>query len=221
MMQRIPEPELMNDSDQARAYAQADFDEPNSRFVDTFASLFGAPDGCLLDLGCGPGDIMLRFARRFPALTLHGVDGSDAMLALAHEATSDAGLADRLQYLRGRIPDAALPRDCYDGVISNSLLHHLHDPAGLWHTIRRYAAPGAPILVMDLTRPPSVAAATDIVDTYAGGEPEVLRHDFHCSLLAAFTPGEVRRQLREAGLEMLEVQAEGDRHMLISGRMPE
>jgi hypothetical protein len=52
--------------------------------------------------------------------------------------------------------------------------------------------PGAPVLVMDLMRPASPAAAEALVEQYAAGEPEVLRRDFYNSLLAAFEPGEVR-----------------------------
>ena len=60
-MQRITEPELMDEAEQARAYAMADFAEPNERFVGYFETEF--PDlktGSVLDLGCGPGDIVLR-----------------------------------------------------------------------------------------------------------------------------------------------------------------
>ncbi|MEO0323259.1 MAG: class I SAM-dependent methyltransferase, partial [Myxococcota bacterium] len=32
-MKRTPEPELMDESTQAAAYAEADFDEPNAAFV--------------------------------------------------------------------------------------------------------------------------------------------------------------------------------------------
>jgi SAM-dependent methyltransferase len=64
-MQRIPEPELMDEAEQARAYAMADFAEPNARFVGYFETEF--PElltGSVLDLGCGPGDIVLRLATR-------------------------------------------------------------------------------------------------------------------------------------------------------------
>ena len=66
-MQRIPEPELMDEFDQARAYAAADFSEPNERFVELFLATFpGFDRGTILDLGCGPGDIALRLAGRLP-----------------------------------------------------------------------------------------------------------------------------------------------------------
>ena len=39
-MRRVPEPELMDDEVQARAYALADFEEPHSMFVELFAGKF-------------------------------------------------------------------------------------------------------------------------------------------------------------------------------------
>ncbi|MCP4716998.1 MAG: class I SAM-dependent methyltransferase, partial [Deltaproteobacteria bacterium] len=67
-MQRIAEPELMLDKEQARAYAEADFDEPHSMFIDLFRERFREREceGYVLDLGCGPGDITFRFARAYP-----------------------------------------------------------------------------------------------------------------------------------------------------------
>ena len=35
-MERIPEPDLMSEQEQARAYAEADFSEPHENFVDLF-----------------------------------------------------------------------------------------------------------------------------------------------------------------------------------------
>lgn len=83
-MNRVLEPELMTDPDQANAYAAADFATVNQSFVDRFRALF--PDfarGRMVDLGGGPADIPIRFCRALPAVTVTGVDGSEAMLAPA------------------------------------------------------------------------------------------------------------------------------------------
>jgi trans-aconitate methyltransferase len=221
-MQRIPEPELMDDAEQAMAYAQADFEEPNQRFVGYFESTF--PElrtGTVLDLGCGPGDIVVRLAARHPGLVVHGVDGSSAMLQFACERVRQTpGLSGRVQFVDGILPGATLPLPAYDAVISNSLLHHLHDPSVFWAAVRESGAPGAAVLVMDLFRPPSEEAARAIVDSYAAAEPDVLRHDFHASLCAAFEPGEIRAQLDASGLGALEVRTVSDRHVLVTGRLP-
>jgi len=221
-MERVVEPELMDDEAQARAYAEADFEEPNARFV-TLCHEFVArlPAGAaVLDLGCGPGDITLRLAAEHPGVEVHGLDGSAAMLAFGRAAlAADDALRARVQLIEGLVPDAELPRPAYEAVVSNSLLHHLHDPAGLWRMIRARGAAGAAVVVMDLMRPASEAAARALVDEYAGEEPEVLRRDFYNSLLAAFEPGEVRQQLAAAGLGHFSVEEVSDRHLVVRGRI--
>lgn len=221
-MQRIPEPELMDEAEQAAAYAQADFEEPNQRFVAYFEQEYPAlRQGTVLDLGCGPGDIVLRLAQRHAGLTVHGIDGSAAMLRFGVERLhATPALGGRVQFIEGILPGATLPLAGYDAVISNSLLHHLHDPAVFWDAVREAGAPGAAVLVMDLFRPESPAAAQAIVDQYAADEPEVLRADFLASLLAAFEPDEVRAQLRASGLGSLQVRTVSDRHLLVTGRLP-
>jgi len=221
-MERVPEPELMEDPGQAAAYAAADFRESNGLFVRLFGELAG-PDfaGCVLDLGCGPGDIPLRLARAHPRATVDGLDGSAAMLELA-EAALDAApdCAGRVAFARGRLPGARPPRARYDAVVSNSLLHHLARPAVLWDAVARHGSPGAVVLAMDLFRPADTAAADAVVARYAEGAPAILRRDFLASLRAAFTPDEVRAQLAAAGLGGLAVRLPSDRHLAVVGRLP-
>jgi len=212
----------MSDPFQARAYADADFTEPHERFVQLLRGKIGgdAGRGCALDLGCGPADVTIRFARAFSAVTVHGMDGSEVMLELGREAVGRAGLASRVELFEGRLPEALLPRDGYDGIFSNSLLHHLQHPAVMWETVRRAGAPGAWLFVMDLMRPRDKREAKELVDLYAADEPEVLRRDFYNSLLAAYREEEVARQLRSARLDQLSIEVVSDRHLIVWGRLP-
>jgi len=162
----------------------------------------------------------VRFARAYAGVVVDGIDGAEQMLALGRARIASQGLADRVQLAHGYVPGCALPRASYDAVISNSLLHHLHDPQALWSTVKRAAKRGAPVFVMDLMRPASEQAAHDLVDHYAAGEPKVLRDDFYASLLAAYTVDEVRTQLATSGLGALTVTTVTDRHFIVSGRAP-
>jgi len=51
-------------------------------------------------------------------------------------------------------------------------------------------------------------------------EAPVLKEDFYNSLLAAFEPGEIEAQLREAGLGALQIEQVSDRHLAVWGRAP-
>ncbi len=221
-MERVLEPQLMDEDEQARAYAEADFEAPHSNFIALFRALLPAcePDGFVLDLGCGPADITLRFARAFPDCIVHGVDGAAAMLRYGERRLAAAPDARRrITLVHGLLPAAPLPRERYDVVISNSLLHHLPQPQVLWQTVRRYGAPGAAVFIMDLRRPPSVEEAQRLADLYSSGEPEVLRRDFYNSLRAAFEPAEIEEQLRQAGLSRFAIHVPTDRHIVVYGQM--
>ena len=165
-MKRIPEPELMDEPAQAEAYAEADFDEAHSAIVAAFDDYFpGASlEGCILDLGCGPGDISCRFASRYPQCTVTGVDGSQAMIRLANRRRADEPEGGRLTFIEGLIPGAPIPELPYEAIISNSLLHHLHRPGVLWETISSYAVTGTRIYVADLRRPQNSDEARRMVD---------------------------------------------------------
>jgi SAM-dependent methyltransferase len=225
-MQRITEPELMDDQAQSEAYAAADFAEAHSRIVDTFGSCFPGEDvaGHVLDLGCGPGDICFRFAARYPGCSVMGVDGSRAMIRLANARKArESVTGDRVRFIEGLLPGASIPPGVsipkvpFAAVISSSLLHHLHEPQVLWETVLRVASPGTKVYVADLFRPETVAEVRRLVDEYAAGEPDILRRDFYNSLCAAFEPHEVEAQLAAAGLAGLAVDVISDRHLVVHG----
>jgi ubiquinone/menaquinone biosynthesis C-methylase UbiE len=220
-MRRVLEPELMTDEEQAQAYAQADFADVNQGFVDRFCAAF--PDltgGSLLDLGCGPADIPLRFARAIPGLTITGADGSEAMIALGRQAVKDAEQEGRVLLLCARLPGLNLRPQSFNAVVSNSLLHHLPKPAVFWQEVLRLGRPGAALLVMDLHRPDSEERAHVIVEANAADEAPVLKQDFFNSLCAAFTLYEVREQLRAARLQEFRCEMASDRHWAAWGRLP-
>lgn len=218
-MKRRLEPELMDDPEQALAYARADFAEENQGFVEKFCEYY--PDfksGHVLDVGCGPADIPIRFLRKLPDCRVTGVDASPPMIRLAEEAVQGAGLGGRIALRCLRFQSLKLDEPA-DAAISNSLLHHVPNPLQFWHELRRLVKPGSCVLVMDLLRPESPEEAQAIVDRYAEGEPDVLRRDFYNSLLAAFTEDEIAAQLAELNLSRLLIDVPDDRHWIVGGRI--
>ena len=209
----------MTDDVQCQAYASADFGVSNQAFVDIVRERIPADATEVLDLGCGPGDVMIRLARACPSLKITAVDGSPAMIELAQQAIAECGLSMSISALQGYVPGLPLPVGHFDAVLSKDFLHHLPDPMVLWHEARRLIKPGGFICVMDLRRPDFPEAAQEIVQTVAANEAEVLKTDFYNSLLAAFTPEEIREQLKAAALN-LDVTMSGDRHMMIQGYIP-
>jgi ubiquinone/menaquinone biosynthesis C-methylase UbiE len=215
-MDRILEPEIMDGEAEADAYARADFADSNQWYADHFATQYPTHLGKVVDLGCGPADVLLRIARIAQPVHIVGVDGSAAMLAFARKVVHAAQLSDRVSLHLGRLPGLSLPERHFDAVLSKDMLHHLPDPQVLWGEVHRLGRRGAAVFVMDLIRPDSPLAARQIVERVAAHEHPVLKEDFYNSLCAAFTVSEVRSQLKSAGLPLTVEQAT-ERHMLIKG----
>ena len=216
-MQRCPEPELMNAVDQVAAYAAADFSAGDDVTIDRIHSLIAErPLGnnpVVVDLGCGPGNITLLLARLLPEARVIGIDGADRMLELARQRAADQGLAieflhQDLRQIRGLKADL---------VVSNSLLHQLHDPLLLWRVTSELANRGCRVLHRDLRRPESMEELNHLQTLHLPDAPEVLLQDFRASLRAAFEPAEVAEQLRMTAMQQLSVQLEGDRYLVVSG----
>ena len=235
-MERICEPELMDDAAQAQAYAAADFAAADAAMVERMIEHFDdGSDTCglgprIVDLGCGPGNITFRLADRCRGSLVLGIDGSEPMLAIAEaRRRMDAGWRHSVRLLQVLLPAidqarTALPAgdrlgEGFSAVVSNSLLHHLHDPAVLWDAVRRLAAPGAAVYLQDLRRPPTPEAADAFTAAEMASAPEVLRRDYRHSLQAAFTKAEVAEQLERADLEGLQVQEVGPKYLEVWGRL--
>lgn len=228
MLKRTPEPELMTEAEQAKAYAEADFETAHNHFVGLMHKLLGdlPQTGVALDLGCGPGDVTVRVARSLPDWNIVGVDGSDAMLEhgatlIAQREADDGPIKDRIRLLKAYLPLDPIEGGPFSLVFSNSLLHHLIDPGVLWESVKAYAPPKTPVFVMDLMRPDSAERVEEMVDLYAKDEPEILQRDFQYSLHAAYTIDEVNTQLRSAGLSGFTTKAVSDRHLVAFGVVPE
>ena len=237
-MRRTVEPELMDDPLQVLAYAQADFRASDQALVDRLVEIFGeslgnGPGPRLVDLGCGPGNISFRLVERFPQASVLGLDGACAMIEMAERELEDRdlaqralglpGLANRLGFAQVLLGSESLPYGGFTAVVSNSLLHHLHDPQALWRHLRPLAAPGAAIYVKDLRRPATPEAALALQKMHLASAPPVLQRDYLASLHAAFEPAEVEAQLRSAGLPVgeqgLRVAALDDRYLEVWGRL--
>ena len=226
-MQRTPEPELMDDLEQVAAYGAADFSRSDAALIESLQQLCLANErelaagDRLLDLGCGPGNISERLAQQWPNADVIGVDASTRMLALAEQRRQqDQPRLQRLRYQTCSLQDLSrAPSLEATVIVSNSLLHHLHNPQDLWRLHQRHGSAGALVLHRDLRRPDSPEQALALRQRYCSDAPAVLQQDYLNSLHAAFTAGEVREQLADAGLETLAVVELEDRYLEVRGRL--
>ena len=220
-MLREPEPEAMDIAEEADAYATADFAEVNTAFVNRLLYFVGnqKPTLCL-DLGTGPGDIPVRIIGQGLPWRIVAADVSLPMLAHARNIVRAAGFRWAVRLIRMDAKWMPFPSAVFDVVFSNSILHHLVEPQPLWTEIKRVGKPGAFVLLRDLARPDTPEAARAIVEKHARLESALLQEEFYRSLLASYTPEEIRVQLDRAQLSSLRVEMVSDRHLDVFGRLP-
>jgi tRNA (cmo5U34)-methyltransferase len=123
------------------------YDEMIDRLLDTLPA---APQR-ILELGCGTGNVSLRLQHAAPAATLTLVDAAPEMLALtrARLAADDAAAAARARFLEARFE--ALPAEpaAYDAVVACISLHHVSDPAPVYHALRACLRPTGALCLAD------------------------------------------------------------------------
>ncbi len=221
-MLREPESESMDVTEEADAYAEADFAGVNTAFVSRLLYLVGEQKPALcLDLGTGPGDIPARIIRHGVPWRIIGADMSRPMLAHAKRAVNTAGFRWAINLACTDAKSMPFPPATFDIIFSNSILHHLSDTRPFWTEIKRVGKPGAFVMLRDLARPESPEAARAIVSRHAEYESSMLQEEYYRSLLAAYTPDELRVQIASAQMPLLRVETVSDRHLDVFGRLPQ
>jgi ubiquinone/menaquinone biosynthesis C-methylase UbiE len=201
-------------------YESMDHREVNQRFVDDL--LGGGPVGRrVIDLGCGPAAIAIELCERAEEVEVMGIDSSIEMLELAKREIDFAGMLDRIFLEHADVKsmddfDHALA----DTVVSNSLLHHLAEPAVALRTAIRLVRPGGRIFFRDLFRPPATDDVERLVETHCKQESEFAQQLFRQSLRAALTLEEIRQVCRGLGFHDDDVQMTSDRHWTIDWTRP-
>jgi ubiquinone/menaquinone biosynthesis C-methylase UbiE len=210
-MERILEPEVMDTEAEAIAYDSIDLKEVNTAFAQHTVSL-GPSAACILDAGTGTARIPILIAQLRPAWQIVAIDLAQSMLAIAEKNVLAAQLSHqiRLEFVDAKcLPYAD---HSFDGIISNSLLHHLPNPRPLLQEIRRVLKPQGFLLLQDLLRPDN---PEKLAQQVAEVTPDWDTHQtqlFQDSLQAAFTLPEIEDLSHLLGFSDLNIYQSSERH---------
>ena len=211
MMERILEPEVMDTAEAAEAYDAMAHGEVDNAFVERVVAL-GAKTGHFLDVGTGPAQIPILLAQRCPDIHLTAIDLSEEMLKIAKRHVAAAELAERITLEHVDAKRLPYPDNTFDGIISNSIVHHIHDSLRALKEMSRVVKPGGLVLIRDLVRPETPEAAQVFVDKYAAEDTPYQQQLYYDSFLAAFTIAEVNEMLAQMDLPGAVVVQSTDRH---------
>lgn len=233
MLARVLEPEVMDTAEEARDYDAMDHAAVNRAFcADFFAFARGEGRGAgeitrVLDVGVGTARIPIEMGQGVGDIL--GIDLAEHMLAVGRENVSRAGLSSRITL--ARVDAKAMPYEdgAFSAVVSNSIVHHIPDPARALSEMWRVTGRSGLLFVRDLLRPPSAAEVERLVELHGGAPPvdaslaasfERQRSLFRASLHAALTLEEVAAMLAPLGISTRAVERTSDRHWTLAVRKP-
>ena len=114
-----------------------------------FAHLALKPGMCILDCGCGTGDILAIMAKLTDPGKAHGGDLSEAMVREARKRAETAGAAN-LTFDVMDVQSLPFPDQSIDRVMATQLLIHVPDPRKAIHEMCRVTAPKGLVAVSDM-----------------------------------------------------------------------
>lgn len=111
-----------------------------------------AARGEAVDLGCGPGYLVVELTRQAPGLHVTGVDLSDEMLAEAEHYARQHGVGETVSFRKGDVQQIPFGDGSLSLVVSTLSLHHWGDPVAVLDEVARVLRPGGSFLIFDLRR---------------------------------------------------------------------
>jgi len=151
---RVSSPESLDDPTEVRAFTRVTTKLPWKilRWYLSRRALLLQDVGEAVDLGSGPGYLVLEMAKRSRGLHITGIDCSEEMLIQAETNARASGLQDRISFKFGNAEKIPFCDHSLDLVVSTLSLHHWENPIFVMNEISRVLRPGGGYLIFDLRR---------------------------------------------------------------------
>lgn len=168
----------------------------------------------VLDVAAGTGHLGRAIAPHVKRVV--AVDATAEMLIEGRRQAERDGIANMV-FEQGLAEELPYRDDAFDLIVSRFAIHHFEDPGAAIAEMGRVCRSGGQVAVIDLVSPEDEALAAEY------NRLERLRD---CSTTQALATTEIRRLLREAGLEIIravfrEVHVDVDRWLDLAQTEPE
>lgn len=161
-----------------RAYSLVRFSILRPKLLSVMDLLL-APEGRILDVGCGFGLFAAYFGQTQPARRIVGVDPDERRIGIARRVSAKLGL-DGHAFIAGDVRSAALEAG-FDAAYVLDVMHHLPraDQVRVLERLRGLLLPGGMLILKDITTEPRFGLLfTELLDRVMVGwnEPLAYRH---------------------------------------------
>jgi ubiquinone/menaquinone biosynthesis C-methylase UbiE len=127
------------------------------------------PEASVLDVGTGPGRLLVELARMRPDLRVTGVDLASDMVDTARRNL--AGFGDRATAVVGDVRKLPFEAGTFDLIVSTLSLHHWSDPTASGGELARVLRTGGQIRIYDVRSAPFAALRAGVIRNSASVEP--------------------------------------------------
>lgn len=201
--ERIPEPDLVMDSEEAvSAFARAGRPDGILSGVYAFyveqACRMVRPGDRVLDLGCGSALLLESVAALKDDASFVGVDLSAGMIATGNESLRRSSARNVALRIDDMTELSSVESGSVDVVLSSMAMHHLPDADHLrrcFEAVERVLAPGGRVFISDFGRLKSLKSIEYFVRRAIPPDEPRLEDDYRASLRAAFSREEFGRAL--------------------------
>jgi len=107
-------------------------------------------EGSILDIGTGPGWLLVKLHHECPRLRLTGLDTSPSMVVRARKNMAKAGLSEVIEIREGNASHMLFSDNSFDTVVSTGSIHHWKDPTAGLNEVYRVLKPRGYGLMYDL-----------------------------------------------------------------------
>ena len=123
-------------------------------------------EGSILDIGTGPGWLLVKLHQACSGLRLTGLDVSASMVAKARTNMAEAGLSDVIKIKEGNASRMPFGENAFDAVVSTGAMHHWKEPTLGLNEVHRVLKPGRYGLIYDLVSDTPTAVLKETVRVF-------------------------------------------------------
>jgi len=110
------------------------------------------PQGILVDLGCGSGNLIVQIAEKLPPLNLIGLDISSEILEFAQKRAIAKKVEQKIEFKVGDAEQMPFEDGSIDFLVSTLSLHHWLNPLNVFQEIFRVLKKDGTFLIFDFRR---------------------------------------------------------------------